>query len=55
MWAAPELLGVPTVGGGSARSGGGGGGGHKSKISRSKYKKTEKKWAVLRTVWLINR
>ncbi len=45
VWAAPELLGVPTIGGGSARSGGGGGGGHKSQISlpsRPKYTKTAK-------------
>ncbi len=45
-WAAPELLGVLTIGGGSARSRGGGGGGHRSQISlpsRPKQTKTEKK------------
>jgi hypothetical protein len=42
-WAAPELLGAPTIGGGSTRSRGGGGGGHRSQISlpsRPKYTKT---------------
>jgi hypothetical protein len=46
VWAAPELLIVPTIGGGSARSGIGGGGGHRSQISlpsRPKYTKTTKK------------
>jgi hypothetical protein len=45
MWAAPELLGAPSIGGGSAWSGGGGGGGHRSQISlpsRPKYTKTAK-------------
>jgi hypothetical protein len=58
MWAAPELLGVPTIGGGSARSRGGGGGGHRSQISlpsRPKYMKTAKIWPVSSTFWLINR
>jgi hypothetical protein len=32
-WAAPELLGEPTIGRGSAQSRGGGGGGHRSQIS----------------------
>jgi hypothetical protein len=32
-WAAPELLGAPTIGGGSARSRGGGEGDHRSQIS----------------------
>jgi hypothetical protein len=44
-WAAPELLGAPTIGGGSARSRGGGGGDHRSQISlqsRPKYTKTAK-------------
>jgi hypothetical protein len=44
VWAAPELLGAPTIDGGSARSGGGGGG-HRSQIrlpSRPKYMKTAK-------------
>jgi hypothetical protein len=57
MWAAPELLGAPTIGGGSARSGGGGGGGHRSQIStpsRPKYTKMAKNRTVLRTFWLIN-
>ncbi len=46
MWAAPELLGAPTIGRGSVRSGGGGGGGHRSQISlpsRPKYTKLAKK------------
>jgi hypothetical protein len=48
VWAAPELLGAPTIGGGgeSARSGGGGRGGLRSKISlpsHPKYTKTAKK------------
>ncbi len=45
MWAAPKLLGAPTIGGGSARSGDGGGGGHRSQISlpsRPKYTKKAK-------------
>jgi hypothetical protein len=57
VWAATELLGAPTTGGGSARSGDGGGGGHRSQISlpnRPKYMKTAKKRAVLHTFWLIN-
>jgi hypothetical protein len=57
VWAAPELLGAPTIGGGSARFGGGGGGGHTSQISlpsHPKYTKMAKKQAVLRTFWLIN-
>jgi hypothetical protein len=57
MWAAPELLGVPTIGTGSAQSGGGGRGGLRSQISlpsRPKYMKTAKKRAVSRTYWLIN-
>ncbi len=46
MWAAPELLGAPTISRGSARSRGGGGGGHRSQISlqsHPKYMKTMKK------------
>ncbi len=46
MWAAPELLGAPTIGGGSARSGGGGRGGLRSQISlpsHPEYMKTAKK------------
>jgi hypothetical protein len=57
-WAAPELLGASTIGGGSAQSKGGGGGGHRSKKSLPsfpKYTKTAKKRAVSRTFWLINR
>jgi hypothetical protein len=57
MWAAPELLGVPTIGGGSAGSGGSGRGGLRSKInlpSHLKYTKTVKKRVVLRTFWHIN-
>jgi hypothetical protein len=49
VWAAPELLGAPTIGGGSARSRGGGGGGHRSQISllsRRKYTKIAKKRVV---------
>jgi hypothetical protein len=45
VWAAPELLGAWTIGGGSARSGGGGEGGHRSQISLPsfpKYKETAK-------------
>jgi hypothetical protein len=34
VWAAPELLGVPTTGRGSAQSGGGGGEGHRSQPSK---------------------
>jgi hypothetical protein len=48
VWAAPELLGAPTIGEGSARSGGGGKGGLRSQISlpsRLKYTKTAKNWA----------
>ncbi len=42
-WAAPELLGVPTFGGGSAQSRGGGGGDHRSQISlQSRPKQTKK-------------
>ncbi len=55
-WAAPELLGVPTIGGGSARSRGGGGEGHGSQISlpsRPKCTKKVKKQAVLLTFWQI--
>jgi hypothetical protein len=58
MWAAPELLGAPTIGRGSARPRDGGGGVHRSQISppsHRKYTKTAKKWAVLHTFWLINR
>jgi hypothetical protein len=57
VWATPELLGVPTIGGESAQSRGGGRGGLRSKISppsRPKYTKTAKKRAVLSTFWLIN-
>jgi hypothetical protein len=57
MRAAPELLGVPTMGGGSARPRGGGGESNRSEISLScclKYTKTVKKWAVSCTFWLIN-
>jgi hypothetical protein len=46
VWAAPELLCVPTIGGGSAQSGDGDGGGHRSQISLPswpKYTKTAKK------------
>ena len=32
-WAAPELLGAPTIGGGSVQSRGGGGRDHRSQIS----------------------
>jgi hypothetical protein len=56
-WAAPKLLGAPTIGAGSARSRGGGGGGHRSQKSlpsRPKYTKTAKKRAVSRMFWLIN-
>jgi hypothetical protein len=45
MRAAPELLGVPTMGGGSARPGGGGGESYRSQISlqsHPKYTKTSK-------------
>jgi hypothetical protein len=45
MWAAPEQLGAPTIGGGSARSGGGGRGGLRSQRSlpsRPKYMKSKK-------------
>jgi hypothetical protein len=51
-WAAPELLGAPTIGRGKARSRGGGGEGHRSQISlpsRLKCMKTAKKRAVLHT------
>jgi hypothetical protein len=44
VWAAPELLGAPTIGGGNAQSRGGGEG-HSSQISlpsRPKYTKTGK-------------
>ncbi len=44
VWAAPELLGVPTVGGGSARSGGGGGEGHRSQISLPSCRNIQKWW-----------
>jgi hypothetical protein len=46
VWAAPELLGAPTMGEGSARAGGGGRGGLRSQISlpsRPNYTKTAKK------------
>ncbi len=46
MWAAPELLGAPTIGGGVPGPGGGGRGGLRSQISlpsRPKYTKTAKK------------
>ncbi len=46
MWAAPELLGAPTMGGVMPGPGGGGGGGHRSQISFPscpKYTKTAKK------------
>jgi hypothetical protein len=49
VWAAPELLGAPTIGRGSAQSRGGGGGGCRSQISlqsRPKNTKTAKKRAV---------
>ncbi len=39
VWAAPELLGAPTIGGGSARSRGGGGGG--SQKSNKTFKPPE--------------
>jgi hypothetical protein len=55
VWAAPELLGEPTIGGESARSGGGGGGGHRSQISLPNDTKTAKKRAFWCTFWLINR
>jgi hypothetical protein len=58
MWAAPELLGAPTIGGGSARSGGGGGEGHRSQTSLPscpKYTKTVKKRTVSHTFWQIIR
>ncbi len=45
MWAAPELLGAPTMGGGRSGTGGGGGEGFRSQISlpsRPKYMKTAK-------------
>jgi hypothetical protein len=58
MRAVPELLGVPTIGGGSGQPGGGVGGGHRSQIrlpSCPKYTKTANKRAVSRMFWLINR
>jgi hypothetical protein len=57
VWAAPKLLGAPTIGGGSVRSRVGDGGSHRSQISlpsRLKCTKTAKKWAVSHTFWLIN-
>jgi hypothetical protein len=51
VWAAPELVGAPTIGGGSGR------GALRCQISlpsRPKYIKTAKKRAVLRMFWLIN-
>jgi hypothetical protein len=46
VWAAPELLGAPTIGRGSARSRGGGGGDHRSLINLLRtpeiYKNDEK-------------
>jgi hypothetical protein len=57
-WAAPELLGAPTIGGGSAWSRGGGGGDYRSQISlqsRPKSTKTAKTRTVSRMFWLLNR
>ncbi len=59
VWAAPELLGAPTIGGWSDRAGarGGGRGGFRSQISlpsRPKYIKTAKKRVVWGTFWPIN-
>jgi hypothetical protein len=57
MWVAPELLGVPTIGGGVPGSGGVGRGGLRSQISlpsHPKYTKTAKKRAVSQTFWLVN-
>ncbi len=52
MRAAPELLGVPTIGGGSAQPEGGGGGSQRSQISLPSHPecmKTGQKQPVSRT------
>jgi hypothetical protein len=55
MWAAPELLGAPTIGGGGARSGGGGGALEVKLASKPPeiYEKGKKR-AVSHTFCLIN-